>query len=168
MRVKLFSAIGIGTFVLIGSGPAFADCSPMELFAPGAERNAQFADLDGSGGVSVGDQRLSRHALVGPDGSPVGTRYTVTSVVSIDDEGNAHRSGEYIFVLDDGVIIATRPGETPHFQADVDNTDTRLSPKHDVPRIITGGFGAYEGATGTFTTTRGDGFDTLIVLDVAC
>lgn len=63
--------LGAVALALPGAG-AWADCAPMTVQSIPGTLAINFADLDGSGGPSVGDKRSGEYGLADADGKTVG------------------------------------------------------------------------------------------------
>ncbi|MEM7443605.1 MAG: hypothetical protein AAF414_09785 [Pseudomonadota bacterium] len=98
-------------------------------------------------GDSPGDIRVGLRELADQDGNPAGALYFVSTLAQLSDEGEHLFVADFQVDLPDGLLV----GST-NFQR-VNDTTQESAP---LVIVITGGSGAYRGASGVLEIESGD------------
>lgn len=145
--------------LLLAAGAAHAagtDCGAFTLI--GGEKGLNVVD-NPPAGKSPGDVRAGWRRLADESGAAAGSVHYVAVLTEPGADGGDVLAGDYYVRLDAGTIAAQTLYQLP------DSTDTSQKAQNAV-LIVTGGTGAFAGASGTIEIVAGEA--PRYVFDLAC
>ena len=155
MRAKLTSILlpALTVTLLSGGAQAYEKCEPFSVFSNIAEQKRVAID-HGDKGPSVGDRRIASWPLRDENGDVVGQFDAEGTAHHPDSDGNLRSSADVMVQLPTGVLLY-KVVPAPAMRDFIgDTSGPAVQPS--AARVITGGSGVFEGATGTVDITRGD------------
>jgi hypothetical protein len=98
---------------------------------------------NGPGGPSTGDQRILRYLISDAGGKQLGQMLVTATVMPQRDDRNYDLHSHLVHTFPNGTIVSV---ESPRVSAVL---RPEISPNHTIDGAVTGGTGAFAGATGT-------------------
>ena len=160
------SAWVIAFAAVLPTGVALADCGPMSLESVPGTRQVTVSDLDGSGGLTLGDKRSGYRDIRATDNDRTGVAHWVNTIRSVNADGTPDAlEVELLLVFDDGVLFVTKVhrGSVEDYRQPAATTVPE-----DAVWIIHNGSGVFASASGTVKISFDAAGESAYVIDMVC
>ena len=138
-------------------------CEPFSAVTPHGSQVRTYVDhLDE--GQSIGDQHIATGPVHNEAGDVIGHFEAISVVTHLHDDGTPRAHADVAAHFPEGVIVY-KVLSAPNVRSVDDTSGPHLST--EAVRLITGGSGVFEGATGTIELTRRDG-QTVSIVNISC